>query len=72
MAASDDRNLLARIRGDDVADVLNSLGPCTRASPDEVEVVREVDGVRLRFTCRKFYDRRWHRLFWTCDRAAPT
>ncbi len=63
-------NMLARIRGDDVADVLNSLGPCTKASPDEIQVVREIDGVAVRFTCRKFHDRRWHRLFWTCDRAA--
>lgn len=67
--ARDDSNMLARIRGDDVADVLNSLGPCTKASPDQVEVIREVDGTRVRFTCRKFHDRRWHRLFWTCDRA---
>jgi hypothetical protein len=66
---SDDTNLLARIRGDDVADVLNSLGPCTKASPDQIELVREIDGVSMRFTCRKFHDRRWHRLFWTCDRA---
>jgi len=68
-APSDDTSVLARIRGDDVADVLASLGACTNASPDQVEVVREIDGVRLRFTCRKFRDRRWHRLFWTCDRA---
>jgi hypothetical protein len=67
--ARDDTNVLARIRGDDVADVLSSLEPCTKASPDQVEVVREVDGARVRFTCRKFHDRRWHRLFWTCDRA---
>ena len=69
MASTDDDNLLARIRGDDVADALNSLGPCTKASPERIDVVREVDGVRVRFTCRKFRDRRWDRLFWTCDRA---
>jgi len=68
-APSDNTSVLARIRGDDVADVLASLGACTKASPDQVEVVREIDGVRLRFTCRKFRDCRWHRLFWTCDRA---
>ena len=67
--ARDDSNVLARIRGDDVANVLSSLAPCTKASPDQVEVVREVDGARVRFTCRKFRDRRWHRLFWTCDCA---
>jgi hypothetical protein len=49
--------------------VHNSLGPCTKASPDQIELVREIDGVSMRFTCRKFHDRRWHRLFWTCDRA---
>jgi hypothetical protein len=69
LVPSDDRNLLARIRGDDVADVLNSLGPCTKASRDQVEIVREIDGARVRFTCRKFRDRRWRRLFWTCDSA---
>ena len=68
-APSDDTNVLARIRGDDVAEVLSSLAPCTKTSPDQVEVVREIDGARVRFTCRKFHDRRWHRLFWTCDRA---
>ena len=68
-APSDDANVLVRIRGDDVAEVLSSLAPCTKTSPDQVEVVREIDGARVRFTCRKFHDRRWHRLFWTCDRA---
>jgi hypothetical protein len=63
-------NILWRIRGDDVGRASSTLPPRTKDSPETIETVIEVAELGpVRFTFRRFRERRFGRYFWTCERA---
>lgn len=65
-----DENILRRLRGDDVGRATLALPPCLKDSPETIETTLEVAELgRVRFTFRRFAERRFGRYFWTCERA---
>ena len=62
------RVYLRKLRGDDVGRATLALPPCTRDSPETIETVTEIEGFGpVRFTFRRFHERRFGRHFWVCD-----